>query len=382
MSSPSPRRIWLWQNIISPHMASLAVALARHGCDVVYVAQQSMSEDRVQQGWSSPSLDGVRLESMPSAESVRQLVGSAPPESTHICSGIRSNGLIGLAQKALARRQLQQWIVMETVENTGWRGVLKRLEYRRLFMLRGRHVRGVLGIGHSTPAWISARGMPENKVYPFAYFLPNPAVESHEPPRVSDRFRILFAGQFIARKRLDHLIDALGHMSSLDFELAVIGSGPLENQLRMLSDKVLPGRVDWIGRLPLEAVPVEMARADCLVLPSRHDGWGAVVSEALMVGTPVICSDACGSAEVVRASGYGGVFRSGDRDALMLLLSKVIAKGRLSSAERSSLAGLAECLGGNAGAAYLMRILDHADGRAERPLPPWQATVPSPGSGA
>lgn len=382
MSSPPLRRIWLWQNIISPHMASLAVALARHGCDVVYVAQQSMSEDRVQQGWSSPSLDGVRLELMPSAESVRQLVGSAPPDSIHICSGIRSNGLISLAQRALARRQLQQWIVIETVEDAGWRGTLKRLEYRRLFMLRARQVRGVLGIGHSTPAWISARGMPENKAYPFAYFLPTLPATGHGPTRMPGRFRILFAGQFIERKRLDHLIDALGHLTSLDFELVVVGSGPLEDKLKALADKVLPGRVDWIGRLPLEAVPVEMARADCLVLPSRHDGWGAVVSEALMVGTPVICSDACGSAGVVRASGYGGVFRSGDRDALMLLLSKAIAKGRLPSAERSSIAGWAECLGGNAGAAYLMRILDHADGHAERPLPLWQAIVPSPGSRA
>ena len=35
-----------------------------------------------------------------------------------------------------------------------------------------------------------------------------------------------------------------------------------------------------------------------------------------MVGTPVICSDACGSAGVVHASGVGGVFRSSDHCAL------------------------------------------------------------------
>lgn len=56
----------------------------------------------------------------------------------------------------------------------------------------------------------------------------------------------------------------------------------------------------------MDAARACMARADVLVLPSWHDGWGAVVSEALMAGTPAIASDACGSAGVVRASGVGG----------------------------------------------------------------------------
>ena len=41
-------------------------------------------------------------------------------------------------------------------------------------------------------------------------------------------------------------------------------------------------------------------QADNLVLPSSHDGWGAVTTEALMVGTPVICSDTCGSSLIVK----------------------------------------------------------------------------------
>jgi len=111
------------------------------------------------------------------------------------------------------------------------------------------------------------------------------------------------------------------------------------------------------------------------VLPSRHDGWGAVVSEALMAGTPVVCSDSCGSAGVVRASGQGGVFRSGDREALLSMLKQVIAKGRLPSTDKLSLASWAESLGESAGAAYLLQILDHVVGHIARPSPPWLATA-------
>src|SRR5450755_762051 len=162
MNRNLPRHIWIWQTIVSPHMAGLATALVRHGCSVTYVAEQVMTADRILLGWSPPPLDSVRLEFASAPASIVKLVASARPDSIHICQGIRSNGLIGLAQKALARRHLPQWIVMETVDDAGWRGALRRLEYRRLFMHRRGQVQGVLGIGHSTPGWIAARGMPSN----------------------------------------------------------------------------------------------------------------------------------------------------------------------------------------------------------------------------
>lgn len=31
--------VWFWQRIVSPHMAGLASALAKRGCQVVYVAE-------------------------------------------------------------------------------------------------------------------------------------------------------------------------------------------------------------------------------------------------------------------------------------------------------------------------------------------------------
>jgi glycosyltransferase involved in cell wall biosynthesis len=375
MNCDFPRHIWIWQTIVSPHMAGLATALVRHGCSVTYVAEQVMTEDRTLLGWSPPSLDNVRLEFASAPASIVKLVASARPDSIHICQGIRSNGLIRLAQKALARRHLPQWIVMETVDDAGWRGALKRLEYRRLFVRRRGHVRSVLGIGHATPGWIVARGMPSNRVFPFAYFLPN--LEPARPGSLerAGRFRFLFVGRLDENKRLDYLIEALRRMPTPDFELVVVGTGPQEDELRALAAEALPGRSDWVGRLPLDAVRSEMANADCLVLPSRHDGWGAVVSEALMAGTPVVCSNACGSAGVVRASGYGSVFASGDVAAMVSSLTQTMTKGHLSSAERAGLANWAKCLGADAGADYLIAIIDHTDGRTQRPLPPWQRTA-------
>ncbi len=353
-------------------MAGFATALATRGHDVTYVAEQTMTADRVVQGWSPPPLENVRLEIAPSPASVDKLVASAPEDSIHFCGGVRGNGLISQSQVALARRHVRQWIVIETVEDAGWLGVVKRLEYRRLLMYRRKQVQGVLAIGHLTPDWVVARGMPANKVFPFAYFLPGPGTALSNSLKRTGRFRFLFVGQFIERKRLSFLIEAFRRMPTADFELAVVGSGPLEASLRAMATVVLPGRLDWVGQLPLEAVSSEMVDADCLVLPSRHDGWGAVVSEALMAGTPVVCSDACGAAGVAHASGYGSVFFRDDFEALVSSLGQAIAKGHLSGLEKSGLANWAKCLSADAGADYLMAIIDHMDGYNQRPLPPWQ----------
>ncbi|MFI5411070.1 glycosyltransferase [Kaistia sp. UC242_56] len=186
------------------------------------------------------------------------------------------------------------------------------------------------------------------------------------------RIRVAFVGRLIELKRVRLLIEAISGLASQNVELAIIGTGPLEGELRTMAEALLPGRVLWIGVLPIEEVPKHMAQADCLVLPSRHDGWGAVVSEALMVGTPAICSDRCGAAGVVLASRRGGVFPSGDVGALTTQLQRIVDGGRQSWQQRAELADWAKCLGAEAGATYLTEILRYVETGGARPAPPWE----------
>lgn len=353
-------------------MAGLARALASNGVQVTYVAEQAMSEKRASQGWHPPALGHAELCIAPDITTVHSLVREATEDSIHICQGIRGNGLVGKAQLALAQRGLRQWVVMEAVEDSGWRGFIKRFEYRRLFRRINSSLEGVLATGHCTPNWVISRGVPSKKVYPFAYFLSVNDVPLDMPwPSIRQRYRVLFVGRFIELKRLDLLIDALADMDISHVELAVVGSGPLEESLRQHAEHKLHGRIDWIGQLPMDQVHQQMALADCLVLPSLYDGWGAVVSEALMVGTPVICSDNCGAAGVVRASGVGGVFRSGNKDSLRNQLDQLISVGILSYEERMSLARWGSRLGTCQGAKYLYAILESKESNVGRPLAPW-----------
>jgi glycosyltransferase involved in cell wall biosynthesis len=362
--------LYIWQSIVSPHMAGLAIALARKGCKVTYVAENVMSEDRKNLGWSTPALPGIALEIVSSKIAVIDFVANCSRDSIHICQGLRSNGLLTIASIELSNRGLQQWVVMETIDDSGWLGFFKRLEYNRLFWVRRQKLKGVLANGYKTSDWIMARGMPKKHIFPFTYFLP-PHKKYVHPKTGSRGFRIIFVGNLIERKRLDLLIHAISKLPFASVELVVIGDGPLYKFLRAQAEAFLPGRVDWLGCLPMDQVPNEIAKADCLVLPSRHDGWGVVVSESLMVGTQVICSDRCGAAGVVEASGYGGVFKSGDLDDLQLKLQHLLDKGPLPTKIRKKLSKWALCLSVETGADYLLEIITYANAGGIKPLAPW-----------
>ena len=363
--------IYFWQNILTPHMADLAEMLAVAGNRVVYVANQLMSADRRRIGWAAPSLNYAVLHVATDETKVTALAWSAPANSIHLCQGLRGNGLVRIAQQILAERELQQWSVMETVDDGSTAGLLKRVLYRWLLWRYGSRLQGILAIGWKTTDWLAARGLNRNKIFPFAYFFPDALAQVTRSRANVSVFRFLFVGQLIKRKRVDHLLQALAVLNAHDFELVIIGDGPMRLDWEAQANRLLPNRVHWLGSLPMAKIPQKMANADCLVLPSRHDGWGAVVSEALMVGTPVICSDACGSAGAVHASGFGGVFPRDDVKALSALLEFMLDRGVLSETERYRSKKWARSLGAEAGAQYLIELFTHAPGERKQFVPNW-----------
>ena len=367
--------VWFWQRILTPHMGALAAELVDQGHAVTFVANDRMSADRASQGWESPALGKARFELASTSVEIQALVNAAQGDSIHLCQGLRGNGLVGKAQRLISQRGLRHWAIMETVDDAGWSGALKRGLYRGLLWSWHSSLQGVLAVGRGMPDWVVARGLPHSAVFPFAYFLRDPedgvSVDSAFAGEDSRPFRFIFVGQLIERKRVDSLIEALSALNRTNVELWVVGSGPLEASLRAQSAQLLADCVNWLGVQPMSAVPALIAQADCLVLPSRHDGWGAVVSEALMVGTPAICSDACGASEAVLASQDGGVFPAGNTEALRDCLARQVERGLMGADRRRALAEWGHCLGARAGAVYLSQLLQHQEGKAERPLAPW-----------
>ncbi len=368
-----------YQTGLSPHMAYLARALAVRGNDVTYVSALKVSADRAKMGWKISDTAGVRLVELPHDRSAASIPRQFPHDAFHLTQGICRNGQVQLILPTLRQHHLRWGAMMETVDDEGFRGSLKRLDY--MWRLRWGRLRPdfILATGERMPAWLAARGFPAARIFPFTYFL-EPAAEhaGARHRRVPGTPVIGFVGQMIQLKRVDLLIDALAQLEREDFRLQLIGTGPLESSLRTRAIEALgQRRVDWRGRCEIDEARAAMASLDLLVLPSRHDGWGAVVSEALLAGTPAICSDACGASEAVHASGLGGVFRKNNIDSLCEVLRRALDDVPRTRALRPHIAAWANSsFSIQAGAKYLEALAAHLYGGAPRPLPPWRACRP------
>lgn len=292
-------QIWFWQEILSPHMGHLAAKLAALGYHVVFVTNQIMSKERLKQGWERAELGKAKLKLAKNKKAYEQLALEAPTDSIHFCQGLRGNGWIICAQRILRKRNLKHWAMLEKIDDRGLIGKFRRVLYHVIFLYWRKHLDGVLAFGDGTRDWIVKRGMKKNKVFSFAYFLKESNMikisKNFKKKNYNSRFRFIYTGQLIKRKNLEILIKALASLKNKKIELWMIGDGPQKKFLQSLANSLLPDQVYWFGRLPMSKVPKSINQADCLVLPSHHDGWGAATSEALMTGTPVICSDNCGS---------------------------------------------------------------------------------------
>jgi len=366
--------IVFWQRIVSPHMACLARELADIGSNVFYIVERPMSEDRQRQGWQAPDLGLAGLKIVGETGDYLQLLSECSDQAIHLVQGIRGNGGLSVVVRELCAKKARWGVIMETVQETPLRGMVKRLTYR--YLLKKYAPDFILGIGHKTSSWVAARGYPKNKIYPFTYFLEQIHSASTAVPETADStFRVGFVGQLIEGKRLDVLIYALSQMDQV--ELLVVGDGPLRGRLQKQSEMQIPHiKSQWFGQIPMGQARQIIATLDCLVLPSDHDGWGAVVSEALMAGVPAICSDACGAAAVVYASGVGGVFARGDAEGLRNELNKA-RQNRLDFIERKKLSDWAQCVSASAGAKYLVGVFDDVYHSGATALPPWQTSFKS-----
>jgi glycosyltransferase involved in cell wall biosynthesis len=137
------------------------------------------------------------------------------------------------------------------------------------------------------------------------------------------------------RKGLDVLIEALATIGASAPQLLVVGHagwGGVDPGAAASRAGLPHGRLRVLGRLEDPELAVVLRRATMLVAPSRAEGFGLPVAEAMAVGTPVVCSDAPALVEV--AGGAAAVVPRGDAGALAAVIAKLLDD----SAERDRMA--------------------------------------------
>jgi glycosyltransferase involved in cell wall biosynthesis len=147
------------------------------------------------------------------------------------------------------------------------------------------------------------------------YSLPGDRVNVAEPgvdaaplsPGTTTARALLCVAAVVPGKGHDVLLDALTTMTDLSWDCLCVGSVDrdsafAESLRRRVLDDGLGDRVGFAGPRIGADLERSYASADLLVLPSRAETYGMVVTEALARGLPVVAADVGGVAE---ALGHG-----------------------------------------------------------------------------
>ena len=136
---------------------------------------------------------------------------------------------------------------------------------------------------------------------------------------------VVYVGRLVPEKGLRELLEATAMLSQAHprVELALIGDGPLRDELDQSARRIAGVPVHLPGAMDASMVARWMAASDLVTLPSYSEGHPNVLVEALASGRPVVATHVGGIPEVVDAS-CGVLVAPRDVHALSVALGQVM----------------------------------------------------------
>lgn len=119
--------------------------------------------------------------------------------------------------------------------------------------------------------------------------------------------RLLFVGRVDdPRKNFPLLLEAYRQLRSRRVTAVLDVIGPYNAKWGTRVERQLAGQgITLLGHVSTDALAAAYLSHDLLVLPSRQEGFGIVVAEALHAGLPVVSTTCGGPEQVIRDSGAG-----------------------------------------------------------------------------
>ncbi|HEX3589941.1 MAG TPA: glycosyltransferase family 4 protein [Pseudonocardiaceae bacterium] len=173
---------------------------------------------------------------------------------------------------------------------------------------------------------VRVSGVPADRVHvvhPGASAALAPATSDGERPATDrPRRRLLFVGKDFVTKSGEQVLAALALLRrdvDPDITLTVVGpkEWPLPGQP--------PDGVRYLGRVPIDRVRALYAEHDLFVMPSRFEGFGIALVEALSHGLPCVARAAFAMPEIVRAGDNGDLVTTDDPAELADVVARLLA---------------------------------------------------------
>ena len=308
-----------------PYIEALSV---RSDVEHVWViAPRVTYSDRAAMGWPetwTTSSEKMTICISPSDEQVRTIFSN--------------EGCVCLFSGISAFPEVHHWFLM-SVPYCVKRGIITEAPYifdkplwmhKLRFMLKDwrfvKYFDYVFAIGEECAAYYKIWSK-QWKVVPFMYCTALPLSLLTLSSSHANSLSICFVGSLDRRKNVGCLLQAAEILKTrcVRLHVDIVGDGPLRDKLVSQASSICSEMVEirFLGALPMRETQIIIASNDVLVLPSLHDGWGAVINEAMALGTVPVSSNKCGAKAIVKKSGFGGIFEVGRPDCLADILQQL-----------------------------------------------------------
>jgi glycosyltransferase involved in cell wall biosynthesis len=140
----------------------------------------------------------------------------------------------------------------------------------------------------------------------------------------SSNFKIGTIGRLVPQKDYPTLLSSFSNVLEKlpDTELYIVGEGILQKELMELCKSLgVSSKVHWLGKT--EYINEFLSKIDLFILPSKYEGFGLVLLEAMVAKKPIIAANNSAIPEVLGKT-YGGLFSTGDLNALAHQIKTVI----------------------------------------------------------
>ena len=138
---------------------------------------------------------------------------------------------------------------------------------------------------------------------------------------------IMYSGKYIEKKRPLDLLKAFELLNDSEFNLVLMGEGPLRNELENYIVKQQLKNVILTGFINQSEISKYYSIADVFVMCSGiGETWGLSANEAMNFKLPLILSDTTGSSYDLVISGKNGfIYKEGDIESLSNCLKKIFS---------------------------------------------------------
>ncbi|MFA5451401.1 MAG: glycosyltransferase [Dehalococcoidales bacterium] len=364
-------KIVFWEPCESPHKSHFFAALSKEipQIKIICCYDAEMLSSRSALGWEDKKPEGVINFTSPDYETICSLISGEIETTLHVFSGIRWVRTINTAISLAKKNDAKYCIWHEPREIEGWKGKLRLVHSWLTEKYHRKNSLAVLAIGRNGPRWFKWAGYNSCKIIPFAYFVDPPSVLFLSTDTRNDRrkIRVGYLGRLVKMKGIYDIVDALTFIES-DVDLSFAGDGIERERLEdYCASKGVNSK--FYGVLKISEIGGFLSNVDVLVVPSTsNDGWAVVVSESLMAGVPVVCTELVGASVLLEDDSFGRIVSVNNPRQISNAIVDLRDSGAFTTHSKIHRSRRAiSILSAEAGANYFSGIISWLEGKSEKP---------------